>query len=246
MSDAIDFEIRFAQGIASREQPAGGSPAAFAVYRNTWLKGLLDALAANFPTVAMLLGPELFRDVAVEFAREHPANSPVLALYGAEFPDFVGDRLGGDIPYLRDVAALERLWTESFFAADADALAPAQYAALRPAQLLGLQVGVHPATRIARFRTPAVTIWKAHRSDGHFEEIEPDWRPEGALVTRRDLSVDVMAVDDATYHILVEIERGRTVGAAIGSAAEACPGSDLARALTTIIESGALTAAAQS
>ena len=246
MPDAAVFQSQFARAIAAKAPPAEAPPA-FAVYRNTWLKGLLDALDANYSTVAMILGADAFEAVALEFAHEHPAQTPVLALYGAEFPTFVGGQLGDEVPYLSDVAALERLWTESFFAPDAETLAPQQYAALTPTQLLGLHSRLHPAARIARFQTPAVTIWQAHRAaDGDFEEIEPEWRPENALLTRRELSVNVTLVADATYHILFEIERGRTIGAAIGSAAEACPGSDLAAALTTIIESGALTSAAQS
>ena len=150
MLDGREFQQRFAQGIASREPPAGRSPAAFTVYRNTWLKGLLDALDANYPTVAMILGADTFEAIALEFARKHPAQTPVLALYGAEFPTFVGGQLGDEVPYLSDVAALERLWTESFFAPDAETLAPQQYAALTPTQLLGLQCKLHPAARSRR------------------------------------------------------------------------------------------------
>lgn len=247
MPEPIDFQTRFASGIASQQAPAGGNPEAFAVYRNTWLKGLLDALDANYPVIAMLLGPEVFHDAALDFARQHPAKTPVLALYGEGFADFLARHpLGHEISYLRDVAALERLWTESFFAPDANALVPQQYAALRPAQLLGLRAGLHPAARVARFETPAVTIWQAHRADGEFEELEPEWCAEQVLVTRQRMSVSVMLLDDAAYRVLLEIRRGQTIGSAVESAAEACPAADLARALAIIIESGALVGDAQS
>lgn len=241
MSDGAAFQSWFAQAITAPAEPAD-LPPSFAVYRNTWLKGLLDALVANYPTVAMLLGPESFKAVAIEYAREHPPDKPVLALYGAGFPGFLRlHQLGHEVPYLHDIATLDRLWTECFFAPDAPALDSQDYARLRPAELLGLHVRLHPATRMARFETPAVTIWLAHRVEGEFEELEPEWQAERALVARQGMAVTVTLIDDSAFAMLAAIRNGRSLGAAITSAAEAHAGSDLAGALTTIIASGALT-----
>ena len=243
MPDGAEFQRSFAHAVSARRPPKG-MPPAFAVYRNTWLKGLLDALDASFPTVAMILGPETFKAVAIEFARDHRPDTPVLALYGGEFPDFLAvHRAALDIPYLRDVAALDRLWTECFLAPDAPALRPQDYGSLRPAEMFGLRPRLHPAARIGWFETPAVTIWQAHRAEGEFEEIEPEWRAERALVSRRGAAVTVTLLDEAAYTILIEIRNGRTLGSAIATAAEAHPGSDLAGGVSTIIASGALTGA---
>lgn len=242
MPEAATFQRWFAGAIVAKKPPAEVPPA-FAVYRNTWLKGLLDALDANYPTVAIIIGAELFEAVALEFARENRATTPVLALYGAGFPEFLaGHSEVREIPYLRDVAALERLWTECFFAADAPVLDPQDYAALRPAQLLNFRARLHPATRLARFETPAVTIWQAHRVGGEFEDVQPEWKAEHALVTRRGPAVTVTLVDAVTYALLEGLERDRSLGSAMTAAAEARPGCDLAGALITIITSGALSA----
>src|SRR5260221_9277655 len=102
MPDAAAFQSWFAEAIIA-DRPPEATPASFAVYRNTWLKGLLDALDANYPTVAMILGADLFKGVAQQFAHEHPTPTPVLALYGAGFPDFLARHdWSGDIPYLHD------------------------------------------------------------------------------------------------------------------------------------------------
>lgn len=242
MPDPAAFQQWFAEAIVARRPPAT-VPAAFAVYRNTWLKALLDALDANYPTVAMILGAELFEAAALEFARAHPATTPVLALYGAGFPEFLASRPEfSEIPYLRDVAALERLWTECFFAPDALVLEPQDYAGLSPVQLLKLDAHVHPATRLARFETPAVTIWQAHRTEGEFEEFEPKWQPEHALVTRRGAGVAITAIDEAACTILDEVSGGHSLGLALAQAGKKHPRGDLPGALTTIISSGALSA----
>ncbi|MGJ4749098.1 DNA-binding domain-containing protein, partial [Leptospira sp. SA-E8] len=43
--------------------------AGFAVYRNTVLKGCVDALEANFPTVTRLVGQDWLRAAALGYAR---------------------------------------------------------------------------------------------------------------------------------------------------------------------------------
>ena len=242
MPDAAVFQSQFARAIAAKAPPAEAPPA-FAVYRNTWLKGLLDALDANYPTVAMIVGADLFRAVASQFAREHPPRNPVLASYGASFPDFLAHHpVSRDISYLRDIARLERLWTECFFAPDAPGLESSDYAVLKPAEMLGLSLRLHTATRFERFETPAVTIWHAHRQQGDFQEIEPEWTAECALITRSGMRIAVTLIDDATRRLLSEIQGGRTIGDAIAKVAEVHPDGDLAAALATAISSAAFAA----
>src|SRR5258708_29906192 len=139
MPEARVFQSWFAEAIIAPSSPKAVPPS-FSVSRHTWLKCLLDALEANYPTVAMILGANVFKAVALQFARENPARTPVLALYGTDFPDFLARLpVGADLPYLRDVAVLERLWTESFFAPDAPILEASDYASHGPGELIELR-----------------------------------------------------------------------------------------------------------
>lgn len=244
MPDLAAFQRDFVRAIRSRPgAPAPFQQPAFAVYRNTWLKGCIEALDSNYPTVAMLLGAELFQTIATRYARFQRPAAAALALYGDAFPAFLRQQEElAELEYVVDVAVLDRLWTECFFAPDAPQFAPQQYAALRPAEMLGLHARLHPATRTECFETPAVTIWKAHRTDGEFEDIEPEWQAERALIARRRSTVTVTLVDEAAYRVLQELRGGCTLGSAIAHAAEAHPGSDFAGAVAAIIGSGALAA----
>lgn len=242
MPEAASFQSWFARAMTA-DRASEQTPPAFAVYRNTWLKGLLDALDANYPTVAMILGADQFEAVALQFARNHPTRTPVLALYGAEFPGFLANHeAADDIPYLRDVAALERLWTECFFAPDRATLHSSRLASVNEAELLQLRLRVHPATRFARFETPAVTIWQAHRAESGFDELEPEWHAEHVLVTRHGMSIAVNLIDEAAHRLLFEIQRDQVLGDAIAATADAHPGCDLANALTMIVSGAALAA----
>ncbi|MDT7531193.1 hypothetical protein OVY29_21230 [Sphingopyxis sp. SE2] len=115
------------------------------------------------------------------------------------------------------------------------------YATLKPSQLVRRKVRLHPATRIARFETPAVTIWQAHRAGGEFEELEPEWKAESALVTRRSTGISVNLIDEAAHAMLAAIKSGRSLGSAITATAESHPDADLSKSLTTIISTAALT-----
>lgn len=243
MLESAQFQRRFSlaliRGRGSRVLAAPG----FAVYRNTWVKALLDALDANYPVVAALLGPDLFKTVAVAYAKAHPANSPILALYGDKFPDALADHeLSRELPYLADVARLERLWTECFFASDAAELESSDFGQITPTDLLELSPRLHPATRFARFETPAVTIWQAHGATGDFEEIAPGWIAEHALFTRRGMQVSVTRIDEATHDLLEAIRRGLAIGDALTETADAHRDCDMGGALASILSSAALTA----
>jgi hypothetical protein len=94
--------------------PAGladgaGRPATrrFAVYRNNVVASLSEALEVAFPAIAKLVGNGFFRAMAGIFVRAHPPRSPLMMLYGAEFPDFLATFAPvAHLPYLADVARL--------------------------------------------------------------------------------------------------------------------------------------------
>ena len=108
----------------------------FAVYRNTVMKGCVDALQANYPTIERLVGEEWFRAAAACHARKALPSQTALIVYGEAFADFLATfEPARELPYLADVARVDRAWTEAHVAADAPTLAPAELAALPPAQM---------------------------------------------------------------------------------------------------------------
>ena len=119
-----DFQDAFAQTL----QTGGtGSPTlttltaqpGFAVYRNTVMKGCIDALVANYPAVVRLVGDDWFRAAAAVFVRAHPPRHPMLVDYGRDFPSFLSAfEPAAELTYLPDVARLDRFWTEAHVAAD--------------------------------------------------------------------------------------------------------------------------------
>ena len=102
LPDLAIFQRQFAAII---DQPVGG---AMAVYRNTVIHGTVEALSANYPVVAQIVGEEMFEGIAVAFASHHSPRSPVLALYGEGFAEWIEQQpWADDLPYLADVARVE-------------------------------------------------------------------------------------------------------------------------------------------
>ena len=216
----------------------------FAVYRNTVLKGCIDALQANYPAVVRLVGEEWFRAAAALYVRARPPGDARLLLYGSGFPDFLRDfPPAADLPYLPGVARLDRLWTESHVAADAVALAPAALAGLPLDQLGDLALAPYPAARWAWFDDqPIYTLWQRNRSteaEGVGSDDQLVWTGEGALLTRPAGVVTWTELDAAGCAFLDACAAGRPLAHAANSALARQPGADLAQLIAKLLDAGA-------
>lgn len=212
---------------------------AFAVYRNGVMKGAVDALERNYPAVARLVGTEWFRAAACDFVRHSPPASPMLVEYGAGFAAFLADfEPAADLPYLADVARLDRMWTEAHIAADAAPLVAATLAKIPPEIMAETVLELHPTARWAWFdATPAYTLWSRNRTGGAFDP-EIDWIGEGALLTRPSSAVIWCPLDRAGCAFLDACLAGERLMNATQAAIDIDPDTDLSRLVQTLIAAG--------
>jgi len=236
------FQAEFAAALFDPEATAGlASQAAFSVYRNTVMKGCIDALEANFPCVARLVGSEWFRAAAALHVAANPPTDGRLLHYGADFPDFLARfEPARDLPWLPDVARLDRCWTEAHVAADAQAADAAWLASLAPDALGHARLAPHPAARWHWFGdAPVYTLWQRNRSGEGLEDDLP-WKAEGALLTRPADAVDWCAANQADCAFLDACAAGESLGNAAAAALAAQSDVDLARLLARLLRAGAL------
>ena len=230
-----EFHETFAAALAV---PAHG---AMAIYRNTALAGLVDALAVNFPVVRALVGEEMFEAIAVDHASAHPPANPVLAHYGVAFSDWIKEQAwAAELPYLSDVARVERLHCEALFAADAEPLDPGAFARLAPHEWTRARLTLHPATRFACSRWPAASLWLTHQ-DGS-DPAGVAWHPECVLVSRFGHSVLVEAIPPSAHRFLRSLACGSTVAAAVEATLAAFPNVGIAAGFSLLLNRGAFTA----
>jgi len=229
LPDLAGFQRQFA---ATIDQPVDG---AMAVYRNTVIHGAVEALASNYPIVAQIVGEEMFEGIAVEFASAHPPRTPVLALYGEAFAEWIEQQPWvADLPYVADVARVERLHVEWLTAADGD-----PFTSTDDADLTMLKLKLHPALRFNWTQTPAMSIWLAHQQ-AIPSEIEPEWKPEGALFARpAPFLMHKLRIGRAAHRILFGIRVGETAGASLAAAARLYPDCDGTVLFASLLNLGA-------
>ena len=252
---ADDAHGRFAAGFAAplldpgRATPAsvsarGGGPAdrRYAVYRNNVTTSLAEALADIFPAVRRLVGDDFFSGMAIAFARAHPPRSRLLFEYGHGFPAFVADfEPARGLPYLADVARIERAWLDAYHAADAEPLPAQALGTIAPENLPGAKFRPHPALRILRSPYAAFSICAANRYDQAAAAAAPIRGDvaEDTLVTRPGPTVSMRRLPPGAAAFLLALAEGRSLAAAIGEGFVETPDFAPAEAIGLMLETGA-------
>jgi hypothetical protein len=243
----------FAQALLDPQQPCppglrswnGSDPAArFAVHRNNAVSSLVAALADTFPVTRELVGEAFFAAMARLFVMGAPPRSPVLALYGGDFPAFVESFAPArPVPYLADVARLEVQRVRAFHAADAPVLSAGDLTGhLRdPEALPASRVEFQPSAAVLTSRFAIVALWAAHQDAGEIAEVDPG-QPQSALVLRQQEDVAVIAIAQGGALFFQRLMAGATLGEASAAAMACADGFDLAASLGILICHGALSA----
>ncbi|MFN3808412.1 putative DNA-binding domain-containing protein [Asticcacaulis sp.] len=201
-----------------------------AVYRNTIMSGLVEALEAAFPAVVAALGSDNFHQVAAAFARDQYPAHPMLHDYGGGFADWLAaqDALS-DMDWLPDLARLDHLRLGVLNAADVEATPAEVFARLSPEALSQARARLIPSARLIRFDTTLMSVWDTLLTgDGEGLERRPE--PEALLVRRVGEGVEVRCLTPEVAAFLSVCAEGGT----LTEAAEAAMASDPACDLTAL------------
>jgi hypothetical protein len=215
------------------------------VYRNNVTVSLIQALADIYPAVQRLTGADFFRAMARFHVRATPPASPLLFEYGRGFPAFIASyEYARELPWLADVARIERAWLDAYHAADRAVLDAGALSAADPALLAELCFAPHPAARIVRSRHPAVTIFTMNRAEGAAPPLpsQPSYGAEDALITRPAQDVIVSRLPAGGAAFLGALLAGAPLGAAATAAFAEAPAFDLPANLAGMLSAGVFSA----
>lgn len=233
----IDIRLPCPEGLCSAN---GADPASrFAVYRNNVLSSLIDALADSYPVVGQLVGEEFFRAMGEVFVQSNPPRSALMSSYGEGFAEFIGGfEPASSVPYLADIARLERLRTVAYHAADAAPLSQSEIAATfaDPLAVNGLCIGLHPSLDVLDSTFAVVDIWAANQQAATLAGVELSC-PQTALVLRNGLEVEVFALDHGAAHFIQNLNLGQPLMQAL----ESVEAFDLSQTLALLISHNAIT-----
>ncbi|MFV0408718.1 MAG: putative DNA-binding domain-containing protein [Paracoccus sp. (in: a-proteobacteria)] len=193
--------------------PQGGDAARrFAVYRNNVAVALCEALSDNFPVVTSLVGREFMLAAARIFITDHPPQTPVLAEWGEDFPDWLASfGPAASLAYLPGIARLEQLCRASINARDAAPLDPRAIAAMPPEALADWRPRLHPSTRFF------VTRWPLLRIRAHALGLPAGEAPETGeiVITRPAMALSLQAAPIGTIAALTRLGQGTPLGNAL-------------------------------
>lgn len=246
MATLAELQRAFADALVAPHAdsaPAGFDAEArrrFRVYRNNYFHGLSAQLRAAYPAVHRLVGDAFFAATAHSFLSAHPPRVRSLALFGEGFPAFVaGFPPASGLPYLADVARLERARLEALHAADAAPIDPAVLLALGD-RAAATRFRPHPAARLVVSPHPVVALWTASRPGAPAGPTEIEGRPEAALVTRPGHDVHVRCLDPAQAAFAATLLASGTAVRALETALDRDPRFDPVAAWQALLAGGAL------
>lgn len=218
----------------------------FASYRESVLAGMIDALAETYPVCKRLVGERFFNAMALRFIRRHPSQSPDLNEYGAEFGEFIHNFSPAEsLPYLGDVARLERVWQRVFDGAEPT-----------PGNLQQLDSVTEADTDVLRFKLrsncyllesdfPVHHIWQANQDDKE-ESVDAspiDLDSDGVrlFVWRQGLEMRIDMLTEAEWQFAQLLVCGTTFGEICINLHTACPHTDIGALLASFVRKGWIT-----
>jgi len=222
----------------------GADPASrFAVYRNNVHSSLINALADGYPVARQLVGDEFFRAMAGVYAQASPPTSPLMNEYGSDFADFIQSfGPAASVPYLADVARLERLRVKAYHAADVYPMDQQTVIdCLQQQSNLGqLCLQLHPSVSALNSAYAVVALWAAHQTTASLATLNPS-HPQSALVVRNGLDVEVFNIDRGSAAFINSLSNGWPLEMAMAYALDAAAEFDLHQCLALLIGHGAIT-----
>lgn len=215
----------------------------FSVYRNNVVVGLSEALRASFPAVCRLVGQEFFDAMARAYVVHKPPTSPILLDYGSGFAEFIsGFGPTAEIPYLADVARIERAWLEAYHELETLPLQPDALVDIPADRIAGIRLSLHPSLRIVRSAYPALTIWQMNVDGGMPAPVDLAGNAEDALILRPEAEVQVRAMPVGGAAFVMALREGHTLGVAAMEAFLVDPKFALSGNIRALVQAGAFTA----
>ena len=247
-----NLQSQFAQALLAPYQPCpdglfssnGADPASrFAVYRNNVHSSLINAMADSYPVTLQLVGDRFFRAMAGMYVQAYPPTSPRLNEYGSDLADFIqGFAPAASVPYLADVARLERLRINAYHAADAP-FADSQAVINQLQQLPSLgnvRLQLHPSVTTLQSNYAVVALWAAHQTSDTVARLDP-WHGQCALILRNGLEVEVFCIDSGCVAFINSLNNQWPLEMAMAYALDAATEFDLHQCLGLLISHRAIT-----
>jgi Putative DNA-binding domain len=169
------------------------------IYANAYFYRLLDIFKEDFPCTYIVLGDVNFHNLITGYLIEYPPSEPSVFHAGCHLPRYLQTISGSaraaiaHVPFLADLARLERACIEVFHGADAEALEQTSLQDLTPESWPLLRLRLHPAAQIFDIEWRIDVLMAAIKEGQHWEP--PERISATILVWRRQWRVHYRALE---------------------------------------------------
>lgn len=182
------------------------------VYIEGYRTRLVQAVLADYPTLAHYLGEAEVRRLAKAYVDSTPSTSYTLDVYPLAFAAYVAQHADG---FAAAIAALESAIAETFWLPESEAFVPS--AELTPEALMELRLTPRAAGRSLTLDYPAEAYLVAVREGA--QPTPPTTAPNPMFIVRHENEVKRHVLDPTEYKLLAAIGAGQPVGAALETVA---------------------------
>jgi hypothetical protein len=216
------------------------------VYAHGYLARLAEALEADYPAVRRILGAGAFAALAERYVRVFTPRTFDLGRAGDRLPEHLTlDPLTTELPFLPDLARLERLVAEAFVAADAELLTWEFLAAAGAADALQLPLVLAPGATILWSRWPVLALWRTRSQADDEVDVPLSAGPQSVLVVRRGTTVSCGPADAVEAEIVDAVAEGgatlSTLQARLAPAGDGASVAALVSSFRSLVERGVFT-----
>ena len=204
------------------------------IYANMYFFRLLEVLKEDFPAVAAAVGAADFHNLVTGYLTEYPPTEASVFWAGTHFAEYLRTGpIGHEVPYLADLAALERAMVEVFCARDTAVLGDRAMRAIAPERWPSVRMRAIAALQVIEARwqvAPALRRFTARRK---FKA--PARGSSTILIWRRDAKVFFREVDASEARAIARLRRGAAFGAICASFVGKSAARDPVRAINAML-----------
>jgi len=213
-----DFQEHLLRGSAAVERHVRGTarvPVAtrLGIYAGAYRSRLAEALAANYPALAKLLGAVDFQALAADYVSAHDSPFFSIRYYGDALAEFLAtheDYVAA--PVLAELAHWEWAMSCVFDAADVTPLAHAALAGLPPQRWAQLRFAFHPSVRRLVLAWNVPQLWRSLTGESERPAAQLNAAPREWLLWRQDLTTYFRSLERAEAAALAGALRGWPFG----------------------------------
>ena len=196
------------------------------IYANAYFYRILDCLKEDFPATLAVLGDDNFHNLVTGYLIDYPPTEPSISYAGRHLAEFVRRHPVHDrLPFVGDLARLERTLIEVFHAADAEPLNAEAMRNVAPENWPALAMRTHPALAIVdcdwRVDDLLREVEAARGESDHFAG-DPAHEAVSLLVWRRNSQVHYRAMESAERTALELASAGASFAAICEAIATTC------------------------